>query len=874
MSKVFVGNVTSEGDRLIHLYLDKFMPDAVVEPLRASGIRTKMKMQARRPDVALIIIDEALCQACESVASDTLKLPKVYRYADDTGLRLFLESKFGKIDIEPAQPEKAQPVGGMASAGKEVTSAPVVESSPVTDTTSIDFGYEAYTNYDDNVEVEALKRELEQSKLLVKSLTQQLQDKGRNSDVSSLVNRIKELEKSLKDKDAKIRTMETESYTQIGKVAKAEEDIKKLKSTEEELKRQTEAVRIAGIKRAELEGNIEDLNKRISELDKYPDLYRESQKKLADLDAKYKETYVLYESKCDEYDVLLQRAENAEKGSVSDRKQIEALGKQVSDLSTKLQSQAQEKSTLESKLTEAQASIEGLNIQVKELNTQLADVLKRAVDAETENTTLTAKLQDSADELKLALDESESLEKQLKESKEKVAELQAIVDKSEGVSSELEEVKGSLENEKERANQLEKDLSDVSDRLIKAQTTITTLNSDLESRDTAIEDLQKRISVLSKSSDATSELESKLQLLQEELIKANDALSAKSKDYDILLAEKDKIENDSVKEVLEYKNQLADRKREIKNLESEIELLKRGVDESGKTADLRAKILELQQELQDLKRKQDETGSAELIKLREEVTKLRQRCAELETDSQEKDAALNELYSSVFVHMADCAIPKLRVDVKLPVPNSPLEKCIVVSGGSNESNAYIYKVLKNTCMANKSRKTIVLELVTDSYIDSEFKMKMVKNPMAWLQGKEPLTSFASDTCFGNVKAISPALAYFNPLYLLTVDWVTRLEDLRRLQKNVDLIIINVGVLNNVVSKVLFQSFAEIMRSFVVVRATPINIRTTLLSLAGLPNSNKAEIACVHYDTVSKNMYQKLATNYHARILHDNEGLGV
>ena len=874
MSKVFVGNVTSEGDRLIHLYLDKFMPDAVIEPLRASGIRTKMKMQAKRPDVALIIIDEALYQTCEGVAGDVLKLPKVYKYADDAGLKLFLESKFGKMDIEPTQP--AQAVENHVE--PEVTSVPsfepVVESSAVAGD-DMDFGYGGvFTNYTDNVEVESLKRELEQNQLLVKSLTQQLQEKGRSSDTSSLVGRIRELDTQLKERDSKIREMETESYTQLGKVAKAEEAIKKLAVTEKELAQQRELLRQAESKKAELNADIAGLRQRISELDKFPKLYEDTQRRLAELDDKYKKTYVQFESKCDEYDVLLQRTQNAERGSVSDRKQIESLSKQITDLQAQLENQAKEKSGIEGQLTEYKSKVESLTYQIQGLNKQLAEMTKRATDAEVKSVSLDAKVKESADELKMALDEAESLEKQLKESQEKVSELQRKADTSQGVADELDEVKNSLLLERERSEGLEKKLNDVSDRLIKAQDNVSSLTSELETRDSVIKDLKERVSTLSSETDGFAELNKKLARVQEDLIHANDELSAKSKEYDTLLKEKEIIESESVKEQLDLKNQLSDREREIKNLESEIELLKRGVDESGKTADLRMKILSLQEEVQELKKHQDASDSAELLKLREEITKMRQRCAELETDVQDKDEVLNELYSNIFIHMADCAVPKLKVDVKLPMPSSPLEKCIVVGGGSAESNTYIYKVLKNTCMAGKSRKTIIIELVTDSYIDSEFKLKSIKTPLPWLQGQEPLTNFASDTCFGNVKVISPALAYFNPLYLLTVDWQARLEELRKLQKSVDLIIINVGVLNNIVSKVLFQSFAEVMKSHVVVRATPINIRTVLLCLAGLPNSNKAEISCVHYDVASKNMYQKLATTYQARILHDNEGLGV
>lgn len=860
MSKIFVGNVTSEGDRLIHLYLDKFMPDAVVEPLRASGIRTKMRIQAKRPDVALVIIDEALYQTCEGVADETLRMPKVYKYIDDAGLQLFLESKFGKIDITPIKSEDAK--------SKEPDGGNIVTSEP------LDFGYEVCSGYDSSAELEATKRELEQSKLLVKSLTQQLQDKGRNSDVGSLVERIKELETSIRSKDETITSMRNDSYAQIGKVAKAEEAIQKLSETEADLRQQRELVKQYEIKNAECSDEIKKLEARVSELSKFPDMYAESQKKLSEMEENYKRTYAQYESKCDEYDVLSQRAQNAEKGSVEDRKKLDDLTSQISDLQAELQSKAIEKSNLESSLNDAQNKVSELTANIEDLNKQLADALTKVADTESSNRSLEEKVKESSELLKTALDEAESLEKQLAESRQMVSDLSKKVLDSEGVSGELSEVRGTLENERQHSKELEDKLTDVSNRLIQAQDRISSLVSDLAARDSSITDLQLRLSKFNNESDVKSDLESRVRDLTEALTKANASIESKDKEYSALKEEKDQNESDFMREKLKLQDEIQSKDLEIKNMESEIELLKRGVDENGKTADLRNKILDLQNEILTLKQNKDKADSEELLRLQNELRELRERCAELEVTVLERNEEISELHSSVFTHMSDCAMPKLKMDVRLSVPSDPLEKCIVVSGGSSESNPFIYKVLKNTCMANKTRKILVLELVTDSYIDSEFKLKSITTPLKWLQGKEPVTNFVSDTCFNNVKVVSPALAYFNPLYLLTVDWNARLEELRKLQKSVDLIIINVGVLNNVVTKALFRSFSEVMRSTIVVRATPINIRTVLLSLAGLPNSSKSEIYCVHYDTASKTMYQKLATSYKAKILQDNEGLGV
>mgnify|MGYP004682862971 CR=1 FL=1 len=65
--KVFVGNISPEGEHILTTYLNVFMPDAVIEPLKPAGIKGKMKNHATRQDVALVILDESLYQSCVGV---------------------------------------------------------------------------------------------------------------------------------------------------------------------------------------------------------------------------------------------------------------------------------------------------------------------------------------------------------------------------------------------------------------------------------------------------------------------------------------------------------------------------------------------------------------------------------------------------------------------------------------------------------------------------------------------------------------------------------------------------------------------------------------------------------------------------------------
>ena len=66
-----------------------------------------------------------------------------------------------------------------------------------------------------------------------------------------------------------------------------------------------------------------------------------------------------------------------------------------------------------------------------------------------------------------------------------------------------------------------------------------------------------------------------------------------------------------------------------------------------------------------------------------------------------------------------------------------------------------------------------------------------------------------------------------------------------------------------------------MKTYVIVKATPINLRTVILALAGLTISKKVEVECVDYDEKSsKPVYLKLAQKFSAKILQGDDVLVV
>lgn len=912
MSKVYIGNVTSEGDRLIHRYLDKFMPDAVVEPLKASGIKSRLKSASKRPDVACIIIDEPLYQQCVGTIDDILALPKVHKYTNDNGLREFLISKFGILDDEPVKEEqvvKEEPIEISVPAKevqeiKGIENTTKVEAMPVfTDSsdTDVDFGFtgalggmSSITSSDE--EVEKLSKELEQSKMLVKNLTRQLQAAGDDSDVVVLVKRIKELEDTIKERDSRISELENDSYVTAGKIAKAEEAITKLRTTESELKHQRELNAEASYLKTELERKINESNDKIVSLESYKSKYQDTQEQLDKLKDEYKVVYANYESKCDEYNVLLTRAENAEKGSTDVHKQVKELTVKLTDLQSQLEKKARALSSLEQTSKSDKQSIESLTEQIKVLTKSLSDEKSKAGKLSNDLVKVNARVSSLEKDLK---DANEELDLALKENTELSNNLKAKEEELKGVSDELSSSKGSIEQYKAQVQSLEvyvddlkkksKDVAELMEKvdnltkeLDTSKATVTVrdskiveLESVLKAREDDLESLNARLKTMSSSVSDGQALKSQVESLTTQLEAVKNQLADKREELIKLSEAKETVELSIESTKLRLESTISDKDREIKNLESEIELLKRGEDKEGKTAELRLKILDLQEENQQLKLKQDNNNVEEILKLKEELASVKMRSVDLEMELAERDEREKEVQSSIFTTMSNCALPKLTIDARVPVPDIEMPKCHVVASGSAESNMSLYKTIKNTCIANQGKKIIIVDLSPDSYIDAEFRMQRVPSPLNWLMGTEAISNFVADTYLGNVKVISSSLVYTNPLYFLSVNWVLRLQELNTLSKHADILIINVGTLNDIVTKILFQSFASIMKSHVVLRATPVNIRTAFLSFAGVKNMDKAEIACVNFDNASKKMYQKLASKYSkSRILRDTEGLGV
>jgi hypothetical protein len=311
---------------------------------------------------------------------------------------------------------------------------------------------------------------------------------------------------------------------------------------------------------------------------------------------------------------------------------------------------------------------------------------------------------------------------------------------------------------------------------------------------------------------------------------------------------------------------LLEERRKSARLNSELEVMKKS-EGSGKSAELRLEIARLNEELK--KAKTESVNSGEASKLKDELSEERAKAAELEMLVAEKEEQLAEYSDGVFGQIANLAMPKVAYDVDLGIKNNFLSDHIYCyASGSEESSSILFSTIRKSCNANPNARIIILDLTTDSTIDRDFGAQTVKSPITWITGSENFTSFLADTKFKNVKILSTALAYMNDLFLLNIDWGKRIEELKSFA---DAVIINVGCLNNLVSKILFNSFSRVMRSHIIVKASPINIRATILNITGYSSiSENVTVDCINFDKQSQGMYQRLAQKCKATIVKDSD----
>ena len=836
MYKVFVGNITPEGDRILSSYLDKYMPDAEISQLQPRNARIVLKTQGASPEVCMIIIDESLYDQCVSVAKNILDLPKTHLYKNDDGLKQFLISKFGELDAE------------LNKTGRGISTV----------VTAPDFNMvseETLSSIDElNRTIESLESQLAQEKMLNRNLSQRLDDGV--EDVSEYVTRIRELSDKLRQKETELAEAHKDDYEAIGKITKAEQvlaDVDSLKAQIKEL----------GETKSKLEFEKSKLESSISELTDELGAHKE---KISNLNGEISNL----KQKLSEYS-------NLEETVSTKDTEISNLQSKVSELDIirdeieKKNAELEELRGSSVRVNELLSTVEALEAKCSDLEGQVS---KLKDDLKSANQTY----EETQSELLLKNERLDSASEAVEQLRQLQTEYDEKVTQLNSKTAEVESLNNLVSEKTREINRLNNELLICKDAEEINKTAVTTANNakaDMENRVITLESekaqLQLTIDSLQKEIDdyklQIMNLDSKNAHLLEEIESYKNAASGVSDIESELLEERRnvsrlKAENEVLKQSAADASKAMELKIEVTRLTSELERVKRVSGVPSEEYD------SLKRELEQLKSVPKEDTSA----LHTEIAELRKRCTSLELDLASTNDASSAISDSVFGSFYDNSANNVEFRVKLPLefwaPSKPQFACICA--GTSESYAGMYSCIRNFVMRNPKMRIVLVDMVSDSKVDQVFGVAQANHPTEWLfRGGAPTSYFSNGSShYPNLKVITTGFKYFNDVSLLTIDWSKKLKDLAGIQ--CDLIIFNVGILTSPVTRVLFNTFKDYMRAHIVTIGTPENLRTTSYMACSFGDKNFC-INCINFNIrASKQHYEKMAEMYNCRILDEKD----
>ena len=913
MATVLVGGVSPEGERLIQSYLDYFVPNAEIVALKPVGIKGKVKNQGSRADTLMIVLDEDLYSQCVGIADAVLNNPKTHKYIDDAGLKQFLISKFGKldgvdseVDFSSQSTSQVNTEIGVSDSQETIPSyitepeelspelqsiiSSNVEDEVINEDFSISTVSESIENEkSDNQLVAELRDELIRKETMIESLTAQLQESSSASaDVKDFISRIKELEEensALKEASSTSADVDSAEYYQVlGKVARAEQVIKEFDGLKISINKEKENVSALTFAKETLENNIVELNKKI-------ELYEvqvEDAKKVRD-------------------DFNRVQIELEDKSSV-----CADLERQVSELSESVA----DKENLEQRLTE----YEGYKVQFEDTSRLLKDCEQERDELKLKLDENIAKYEETVEELKGVRDELKTTLEELESKKKELSDVWKSYSESDDMVKELNlkisELESSITSSSVNSEELESKVADLTKKLDESQSNVSSLTSELDSTKKKLKDTQSEVELIQISLDTNKEaLDSLLEeknSLEQQLINIEqgrtqlaDDIVAKADEISRLKSDITDITEKKDSEISELKSRIAEQDIELQHLlekvsdadatsadkerlesellelrktnariNSELEIKNKN-EASSNSAELKLQVLKLKEQLELAKSKSDVDVSDEVNSLRNEIDELNKKVTDLELDIVDRDEQLQEYESNIFLKLGNTSSMKSKVVTSLALDSMEFSsKFVVTCSATGESNSEAYDLIKRTCLKNSQKHILIVDLTSDSYIDQCMMIRgTIKVPMGWLQGQESFKDFAVNAGVQGcaAKVISSGISYFNTLAFLNVDWNKRLQEL---DGSADIIILHVGCLDNIVTKILFNTFMSVMPGHIIVKATPINLRTAILNILGLPNGKDVIADCVGMVSQSKEFYAKLFERCKASIIKSNEGMNI
>lgn len=877
MSKIYIGDLPVEALELIHIYADKELPDSEFITLRGHAQRGVLKHTAVLPEVDFVVLDDDLWNVCKTYDLKVMHNSTTHHYVSMSELKNFLVAMFG--EIEDSVPQV------------------VVDSED---------DVELLVHDDFSVEAE-LRKQIETLTEKVSSLTsknstldallanvrsqlKQAVDEGEADtsyfvdEINSLNNQVDELKTKLKDAEAakdksSLEARKNEGVSQELSIVQAEleslrsdhsklqyqykeatDKVSALSKMLEELSSSFEGASIDDIQRQhlELETIVKDLEQQVSSFEVVK----------ATLDKEKEElqgTVNELKAKLADKDILAQRVEELEGKIASKDEKIGALQTENHTLKRKnvdtaaLQSAIDAKesaiTTLNADLVEARGKLSDASEEIKDLKGRLTNLQN---DKLTSDSNFGAKLDAKEERIRELEEAAVNDEAEISDLK---AKLITLTDKLTTIEGKYNSLKQDIKVARQSEEDLSSEKAELSKSLKASEIKVTRFSTELTASQSRVTELEGDIAAL----------QSSVEHLTEELNTAN---------------EKARLGDEAILEKNELSRTVTGLDSRISSLSAKVETLRQdGISKDAEIARLKqqssndtrvvslqddlakskATIASLQEELTDIKT----ARKSDVILLEDEVGKLREQNNSKTGIILGLKDQIAELTNSVFMSMADCATPKSGMILKVHTPQTVYKNMYVFASGSSESEASLYALLNRQVKLRNTKSYLIVDLANQTYIDREMGVNRVVSPVGWLQGANSPVEFLTSTKWENVKLLATSLSYINELSYLTVDWTKRLEEIASLA---DIVIINVGTLGSTVPNILYNSFTRVMRGHIIVKSTPISLRTSILHLSGLLEIKNTMVTCVSPSPASEKLYATLASKWSTQTLQDSDVL--
>lgn len=473
-----------------------------------------------------------------------------------------------------------------------------------------------------------------------------------------------------------------------------------------------------------------------------------------------------------------------------------------------------------------------LKSNLNDLNSKLEDMTLAKNQISEEKLALESRLKEVSKKYDVLLSELDELKvlysKQsgvIRDKDAKVKFLESKVSTLGDIESKLKDTISELDTYKVNLSKKEVELSSVKSELSLKEEEITGYLKE-------VKNLRKLEGVDSKLADANKMIDdlradiSELRFLNQELKREED-----SKDADLV----------------QLNETVSDMEDTISSLEEEIDKLKLRVEDDDKSlAILNEEKIRLQNENVVLRKSSDSDDSTDY--LIQEVRMLK--------------GELSKVSSTIYFKMASKSSPTNSVPV-LDIKEGELSNIRFVFSGNTSSRKGTYKSLMSICEVNSNTRYLLVDLVSETFVDYVFEMKKVVPGLEWLRKGGSVQPYISPTKFKNIQVLAPGLGYINDSYFLVVDWNKRLQELNSSGYTV---IFYCGDISNIVGRVLYESFSQLGKSSIYVEGNVVSSRSIITNLRGLFNAGKADVVYFDFNPTAKKFYDLVDKTNNCRIL--------